>query len=68
MTFLDSFAKRLFSMTARQAWLRGICIRCKEAVSPSEWELDDQAEYWISALCPDCFLAIMGPEDDDEHP
>jgi len=59
--------------TREQAWDRFACARCGRPVHPAShppdgdhignWADRDRDEYWISGICPSCWVAVMGPED-----
>lgn len=59
---VDGMAVALFGRTPIEAQLDGICIRCKRGVNPDDWPEEDQREYDISALCPDCYAWVMAEE------
>lgn len=59
--FQNSLAQVGYGMTYEEAWANMVCISCKKTVDPTQWAEIDRREYFISALCPDCF-----PEDEDD--
>jgi len=56
--FKDDLAMSAFGMTRGEAIKKAICVSCKRKVElPMEKEIDAH-EYYISALCPDCWEEI----------
>lgn len=58
----DAIARRLFGRTKDEAWEAGECIRCRAEVNPRDLETLDRREYFLTALCPLCFVALT-PEE-----
>ena len=56
--YQDECALRAFGMTAGQAQAEGICVRCK--TPPAFHSEIGEREYWIPALCEECFDFIGG--------
>ena len=63
--FKLSMQKNLFGITLADAHTRNICIKCKEAIIPRLKCLEDESEWRISGLCPECFEEMAGDPDSD---
>ena len=50
-----------YMFTRLEALHRNVCCRCGQV--PHMFDPADLSEYWISAMCPDCWKAVMGEED-----
>ena len=61
----DKMATRLFGRTWAEAQEKGECISCGRLVNPVDLTPDNRAEYDMSALCPQCYDALI-PEDEDD--
>ena len=57
MRFRDDVAQKQFGMTQKSAWELGVCIRCKQPPLKIKTP-EEKREYYISALCPQCWEAI----------
>lgn len=57
--FKDSFSKRIYGMTSKEAQKQGICIQCHEKASSRCYSDAGKREYKISGLCEKCFDEIM---------
>jgi DNA-directed RNA polymerase subunit RPC12/RpoP len=58
--FKQELAMKAFGMTREEALKKWKCINCKEEVDYNNFSEIDQHEYYISALCPDCWEEILG--------
>ena len=56
--FKDNLAKELYSITAKEARSRGICVQCKEPALPKCYSDAGIREYQLSGLCEKCFDEI----------
>lgn len=62
--FSEELAKEAYNMTASEAWIKGICVRCKKP--PTFYSEDGRKEYRISALCEPCYDKIMEEPEGEE--
>lgn len=60
---LDRLGRKLFDMTVDEARALGVCIRCRRDAPRAFWTKLDHNEWQLSGLCPQCFTAILPPED-----
>ena len=60
--FLDRLALGNFRMTVTEAHRLGCCVRCRRDVNPREYDVTDQNEYYLSALCPVCYVALTSED------
>jgi hypothetical protein len=58
--FKDSFSKKLYGMTTKEANEKGICVQCKEEALPKCYSDLGRKEFRISGLCEICFDEICG--------
>lgn len=61
--FKDRMSTMLFGMTLSDAHSKNLCISCKSAIEPNDWDTIEADEYLISGLCPICFAKITKDEE-----
>lgn len=57
----DAMARHLWGRSPDEARATGTCVRCARPVG--ELAADDAREYELSALCPACWVDVMGEEE-----
>ena len=62
--FVDRLASRLYGRTAIEAQRLAECIKCHRDMRSVALSSVDEAEYGITALCPDCWASIF-PDGDE---
>lgn len=64
--FKDDLARDMFGITKDEAQQLGVCIRCKQPITPKNiYSPAGHREYVISGLCELCFDFITNIEDYD---
>lgn len=60
---LDALSFRLYGRRLSDAIAARRCVRCWRAVGPEYMPDVDRMEWHLSALCPDCYQAVMPPDE-----
>ena len=56
---LNDVAIQTFGITRTDTLMKGICIKCKRPAKEHCHSIEGRTEYYISALCEECFDEIV---------